>query len=223
MKEKVLFAWSSGKDSARSFFELKQDAKYEISGLMTTVTEGYERISMHGVRIALLEQQAEAMDMSLEKVYIPIGSSNESYETAMKNCLSAHKAQGVSAVAFGDLFLEDLKNYREKRLSEIGMKAVFPLWKRDTKELARSFVRLGFKAIVTCVDSQALDGSFAGRLYDEQFLEDLPGSVDPCGENGEFHTFVYEGPIFKRPVLLERGGVVVRENRFYFCEIIPSC
>src|SRR5512134_199708 len=150
MKEKVLFAWSSGKDSARSFFELKQDAKYEISGLMTTVTEGYERISMHGVRIALLEQQAEAMDMPLVKVYIPAGSSNESYETAMKNCLSAHKAQGVLAVAFGDLFLEDLKNYREKRLSEVGMKAVFPLWKRDTKELAHSFIRLGFKAIVTC-------------------------------------------------------------------------
>ena len=222
MKEKVLFAWSSGKDSARSFFELKQDAKYDISGLMTTVTEGYERISMHGVRIALLEQQAEAMDMPLEKVYIPIGSSNESYETVMKNCLSAHKAQGVSAVAFGDLFLEDLKNYREKRLAEAGMKAVFPLWKRDTKELAHSFVRLGFMAIVTCVDSQALNGSFAGRLYDEQFLEDLPASVDPCGENGEFHTFVHEGPIFKRPVLFERGGVVVRDNRFYFCEIIPS-
>jgi len=222
MREKVLFAWSSGKDSARSFFELKRDANYEITGLMTTVTEGYERISMHGVRVALLEQQAEVMGMPLEKVYIPKESSNESYETAMKNCLYTHKAHGVSAVAFGDLFLEDLKNYREKRLSEAGMKAIFPLWKRDTKELAYSFIRLGFKAIVTCVDSQALDGSFAGRFYDEQFLADIPSSVDACGENGEFHTFVYEGPIFKRPVLFERGGVVVRENRFYFCEIVPS-
>ena len=222
MREKVLFAWSSGKDSARSFFELKRDANYEITGLMTTVTEGYERISMHGVRVALLEQQAEVMGMPLEKVYIPKESSNESYETAMKHCLYTHKAHGVSAVAFGDLFLEDLKNYREKRLSEAGMKAIFPLWKRDTKELAYSFIRLGFKAIVTCVDSQALDGSFAGRFYDEQFLADIPSSVDACGENGEFHTFVYEGPIFKRPVLFERGGVVVRENRFYFCEIVPS-
>ena len=222
MREKVLFAWSSGKDSARSFFELKRDANYEITGLMTTVTEGYERISMHGVRVALLEQQAEVMGMPLEKVYIPKESSNESYETAMKHCLYTHKAHGVSAVAFGDLFLEDLKNYREKRLSEAGMKAIFPLWKRDTKELAYSFIRLGFKAIVTCVDSQALDGSFAGRFYDEQFLADIPSSVDACGENGEFHTFVYEGPIFKRPLLFERGGVVVRENRFYFCEIVPS-
>jgi uncharacterized protein (TIGR00290 family) len=222
MREKVLFAWSSGKDSARSFFELKRDANYEITGLMTTVTEGYERISMHGVRVALLEQQAEVMGMPLEKVYIPKESSNESYETAMKHCLYTHKAHGVSAVAFGDLFLEDLKNYREKRLSEAGMKAIFPLWKRDTKELAYSFIRLGFKAIVTCVDSQALDGSFAGRFYDEQFLADIPSSVDACGENGEFHTFVYEGPIFKRPLLFERGGVVVRENRFYLCEIVPS-
>ena len=222
MKEKVLFAWSSGKDSARAFFELKQDTRYEIAGLMTTVTEGYERVSMHGVRLALLEQQAEAMGMPLEKVYIPRESSNESYETAMRNCLFSHKAHGVSAVAFGDLFLEDLKTYREKKLSEVGMKAVFPLWKRDTKELARSFVRLGFKAVVTCVDSQALDGGFAGRLYDERFLEDLPASADPCGENGEFHTFVYEGPIFNRPVSFERGGIVVRENRFYFCEIAPS-
>jgi uncharacterized protein (TIGR00290 family) len=222
MKEKVLFAWSSGKDSARALFELRQDARYEIAGLLTTVTEGYERVSMHGVMLALLEQQAEAMGMLLEKVYIPKAASNESYETAMKNCLSAHKAQGVSAVAFGDLFLEDLKNYRQKRLSEAGMKAVFPLWKRDTKELAHSFIRLGFKAIVTCVDSQALDSGFAGRDYDRQFLEDLPASADPCGENGEFHTFVYEGPIFNRPVLFERGGIVIRENRFYFCDIIPT-
>ncbi|NJD57330.1 MAG: diphthine--ammonia ligase [Nitrospirae bacterium] len=221
MKEKVLFAWSSGKDSARAFFELKQDERYEIAGLMTTVTEGYERISMHGVRLALVEQQAEAMGMPLDKVYIPKESSNESYETAMKDCLSSHKAQGVSAVAFGDLFLEDLKTYREKKLAEAGMKAVFPLWKRDTQELARSFVRLGFKAIVTCVDSQVLDGSFSGRFYDERFLEDLPASVDPCGENGEFHTFVYEAPAFNRPVLFERGGIVIREDRFYFCEIVP--
>ena len=219
MREKVLFAWSSGKDSARSFFELKRDANYEITGLMTTVTEGYERISMHGVRVALLEQQAEVMGMPLEKVYIPKESSNESYETAMKHCLYTHKAHGVSAVAFGDLFLEDLKNYREKRLSEAGMKAIFPLWKRDTKELAYSFIRLGFKAIVTCVDSQALDGSFAGRFYDEQFLADIPSSVDACGENGEFHTFVYDGPIFSRPVSIQRGEKVLRDKRFYYCNL----
>jgi uncharacterized protein (TIGR00290 family) len=181
VKEKVLLSWSSGKDSGLALHELKKNSCYEVVGLLTTVTEGYERVSMHGVRMALLSQQAENMGMFLERVYIPKESSNEKYENAMKESLLRHKDKGVSAVGFGDLFLEDLKAYREKRLSEVGLKAVFPLWKRDTKVLSREFIRLGFKAVITCVDSKALDGRFSGREFDEQLLSELPGDVDPCG------------------------------------------
>ena len=161
------------------------------------------------------------MGMSLERVYIPKESTNEKYEAAMKEALLRHKDKGVSAIGFGDLFLEDLKAYREKRLAEVGLNAVFPLWKRDTKVLSREFIRLGFKAVITCVDSQALDGRFSGREFDEQFLSELPGDVDPCGENGEFHSFVYDGPIFKEPVRFNKGGVVIRDDRFHFCELVP--
>ncbi|MFZ2196890.1 MAG: hypothetical protein WAV13_04090, partial [Thermodesulfovibrionales bacterium] len=200
--------------------ELKKNGRYEVIGLLTTVTEGYERISMHGVRSGLLAKQAENLGMPLERVYIPKESSNEKYETAMKEALLRYKDKGVSAIAFGDLFLEDLKHYREHRLAEVGLKAVFPLWKRDTKDLSHEFIRLGFKAVITCVDSQVLDGRFSGREFDEQFLSDLPGHIDPCGENGEFHSFVYDGPIFNFPVRFKKGGVVIRDNRFHFCELI---
>lgn len=221
VKEKMLFAWSSGKDSARALHEIRQAGRYDVVSLLTTVTEGYERISMHGVRISLVEQQSEAIGLPLKKVYIPIESSNENYETAMRDALVRYKAQGVTGVAFGDLFLEDLKAYREKKLAEVGMTAVFPLWKRDTGELARSFMAQGFRAVITCVDSQVLGGEFSGRLYDEQFLSDLPPHVDPCGENGEFHSFVFDGPLFRKPVRFQKGEIVVRENRFYFCELLP--
>lgn len=221
MKEKVLFAWSSGKDSGRALHEMRQADEYDVVSLLTTVTAGYERVSMHGVRIALVEQQAEAIGLPLEKVYIPIESSNENYETAMREALLRHKTEGVTGVAFGDLFLEDLKIYREKKLQEVDMTVVFPLWKRDTGELARTFIAQGFRAIVTCVDSQVLGGEFSGRLYDEQFLSALPPHVDPCGENGEFHSFVFDGPLFKKPVRFTQGEVVVRESRFHFCDLIP--
>jgi len=220
MKEKILFSWSSGKDSGLALHELKKNDSYEVVGLLTTVTEGYERISMHGVRSGLLAKQAENLGMPLERVYIPKESSNEKYETAMKEALLRYKDKGVSAIAFGDLFLEDLKHYREHRLAEVGLKAVFPLWKRDTKVLSQEFIRLGFKAVVTCVDSQVLDGRFSGREYDEQFLSELPARIDPCGENGEFHSFVYDGPIFKEPVRFNKGGVVIRDKRFHFCELV---
>ncbi len=222
MKEKMVFAWSSGKDSARALHEVRQDDQYEVVSLLTTVTEEYERISMHGVRIALVEQQAGSIGLPLEKVYIPKDASNENYETAMRDALRRYKEKGVGGVAFGDLFLEDLKVYRENKLAEAGMKAIFPLWKRDTTELAQSFIDQGFRAIITCIDSQALDGSFSGRLYDEQFLADLPPHVDPCGENGEFHSFVFDGPLFSSLVRFKKGEVVVRDNRFYFCELLPA-
>ncbi len=221
MKEKVVFAWSSGKDSARALHEIRQNNRYDVISLLTTVTEGYERISMHGVRLVLVEQQAASIGLSLEKVYIPKEASNENYEAAMRNALLRYKAKGVIGVAFGDLFLEDLKVYREKKLAEVDMKAVFPLWKRDTTELARSFIEQGFRAIITCVDSQVLGGEFSGRLYDEQLLADLPPHVDPCGENGEFHSFVFDGPLFSSQLCFEKGEVVVRSNRFHFCELLP--
>jgi uncharacterized protein (TIGR00290 family) len=222
MKEKVLFSWSSGKDSGLALHELKKADCYEVVGLMTTVTEEFDRISMHGVRNGLLGQQAKNMGMLVERVYIPKESSNEKYETAMKQALLRYKSKGVSSVAFGDLFLEGLRHYREERLAEVGMKALFPLWEKDTKVLSCEFIRLGFKAVITCVDSQVLDGRFSGREFDEQFLSELPVHVDPCGENGEFHSFVYDGPIFKDPVRFRKGGVVIRDNRFHFCELITA-
>ncbi len=219
MKEKVFFSWSSGKDSAFALYELKKDKKYDVTALLTTVTAPYDRISMHGVRNELLLQQAESLGIPLERVYIQKDASNEKYEIAIKDTLLRYKDKGVSCVGFGDLFLEDLRHYREKKLSEIGLKAVFPLWKRDTKVLSREFIRTGFKAVITCVDSQALDGGFSGRDYDMQFLSELPGHVDPCGENGEFHSFAYDGPIFKKPVPFNKGAVVLRDKRFHFCEL----
>lgn len=222
VREKVLFAWSSGKDSARALHEIRRAGRHDVVSLLTTVTAGYERVSMHGVRIALVEQQAAAIGLPLEKVYIPMESSNESYETAMRDALVRHKAENVTGVAFGDLFLEDLKAYRENKLAEVGMTALFPLWRLDTGVLARSFIAQGFRAVITCVDEQVLAGEFSGRIYDEQFLADLPPHVDPCGENGEFHSFVFDGPLFSRPVRYEKGEVVVRDNRFHFCELLPN-
>ncbi len=222
VREKVLFAWSSGKDSARALYEIRRAGRHDVVSLLTTVTAGYERVSMHGVRIALVEQQAAAIGLPLEKVYIPMESSNESYETAMRDALVRHKAENVTGVAFGDLFLEDLKVYREKKLAEVGMAGLFPLWRLDTGKLARSFIAQGFRAVITCVDAGVLAGEFSGRIYDEQFLSDLPPHVDPCGENGEFHSFVFDGPLFSRPVSYEKGEVVVRDNRFHFCELLPN-
>ena len=220
MPEKVILSWSGGKDSAMAFMELSRDARYRIASLLTTITSGYERISMHGVRVSLLEEQANSLGIPLVKVTIPEGSSNEQYESAMRSVLTRVQADGVKAVAFGDLFLEDIRRYREERLSQVGMKAVFPIWKRNTRELANSFLKAGFKAILVCVDSKFLDRSFVGRAFDESLLADLPSGVDPCGENGEFHTFVHAGPIFNHPILVRSGEVVLRENRFWYCDLL---
>jgi len=177
---------------------------------------------MHGVRRVLLEQQAVSLDYPLCQVLISKSSSNEEYEARMQEALEKYKSSGVSSVAFGDIFLEDLRKYRETNLSKIGMRATFPIWKRESFELARTFIALGFKAVVTCVDSKALDKRFVGRLFDEQFLSELPSDVDPCGENGEFHSFVFDGPMFRKKVSFEPGEIVLRDNRFYFCDLLPS-
>jgi uncharacterized protein (TIGR00290 family) len=222
MDEKILFSWSGGKDSAMALYEVQKTGGCEISALLTTVTEDYDRISMHGVRRILLEQQAEALGLLLEKVYITRIATNDEYETKMKAKLMDYQGRGVSSVVFGDIFLEDLRKYREENLLKIGMKGIFPVWKRDTTELANTFIDLGFRAVITCVDSNVLDKTFVGRLYDKQFLSNLPPRVDPCGENGEFHSFAYDGPIFREKIAFTIGEIVLRDNRFYFCDLIPD-
>jgi len=221
LKQKVLFAWSGGKDSSMALYKLLKNRKYMVSSLLTTVTEDYDRISMHGVRRTLLEQQASSLGLPLEKVYISKVSSNEEYEANMAKTLKKYKKLSVSTVAFGDIFLEDLRKYREDKLSEVGMKVIFPVWKINTAKLARDFINLGFKAVITCVDKTKLSRKFVGRQFDRKFLSDLPSGVDPCGENGEFHSFVYDGPIFKDIIAYKKGKIVLRNKRFYYCDLIP--
>jgi len=216
--EVVLFCWSGGKDSAMALHVLRQQGEVRVAGLLTTVTEGYERISMHGVRRALLLRQAAAIGLPLQEVRIPPQCVNPVYEARMREALISQKAAGVRRVAFGDIFLQDLREYRERNLAQVEMTAIFPIWRRDTRELAGDFCRIGFRAIVICIDSQKLGREFAGRELDESFFRDLPSGVDPCGENGEFHTFVYDGPIFSNAIEVERGEVVERDG-FYFCDL----
>jgi uncharacterized protein (TIGR00290 family) len=220
--ESVLVSWSGGKDSAFALYEILKNNEYHVSALLTTLTEDYDRISMHGVRRSLLERQVASLGFTLEKVFISKNSSNEEYEANMGQVLARYKNAGVTKVVFGDIFLEDLRKYREDKLASMAMKGIFPIWKRDTQELVRSFIALGFKAITTCVDTKTLGNQFVGRLIDEQFLSELPPTVDSCGENGEYHSFVYDGPIFKESVSFTPGEIVLRENRFYYCDLIQS-
>jgi len=221
MTEKALVSWSGGKDSCMALHQILRDQSYQVVALLTTVTREYERISMHGVRKLLLEQQAESLGLRLHKVYISKGASNEEYESRMKEVLSQYRGDGVDSIVFGDLFLEDIKQYRERVLAALGMRGVFPIWKADTSELIRRFIESGYKARITCVDPKVLDTSFAGRLIDEELLSELPPDVDPCGENGEFHSFVYDGPLFKEEVRMRVGETVLREG-FYFCDLLPG-
>jgi uncharacterized protein (TIGR00290 family) len=219
--EPILFCWSGGKDSAIALFILLQQQDVRVTALLTTVTEGYERISMHGVRRELLERQAESIGLPLHEVRIPPQCVNPIYEARMEVALRVHYVQGVRKVAFGDIFLEDLRAYREKNLARIGMTALFPIWKRDTRELIRFFHQQRFRAIAACVDTKVLDPSFAGRELDESFFRNLPPHADPCGENGEFHTFVFDGPIFQSPIPVRTGDVVNRDG-FVFCDLLPQ-
>ncbi len=221
MKQRILFCWSSGKDSAMAFYEAQKSGNYDIFSLLTTVTNDYGRISMHGVREALLEKQAVSIGIELKKVLISKARSSQEYETKMRKALEECKQSGAFQVAFGDIFLEDIRKYREDKLSKVGLKAIFPLWQRNTKSLAQSFIASGFKAVITCVDSRILGKEFVGREFDQDFLSQLPVSIDPCGENGEFHSFVYDGPIFKEKIPYKLGEVILRDERFYYCDLIP--
>jgi uncharacterized protein (TIGR00290 family) len=218
---KLILSWSGGKDSALSLYTLQQTHEHEVTALLTTVTREYERISMHGVRRDLLHEQSAALGLPVLEVFITVGAGNDEYEANMGAVLSAYQAQGIEGVAFGDIFLEDLRAYREKNMAKLSLQSVFPVWKRDTREMAQTFIDLGFKAVVCCVDTQALDASFAGREIDANFLRDLPAGIDPCGENGEFHTFVYDGPNFANPIPFRRGELVMRDERFYYCDLVP--
>jgi uncharacterized protein (TIGR00290 family) len=222
MKDKIALCWSSGKDSAYALHVLRREGRYEVVSLLTTMTEGYDRVSMHGVRRELVLAQAAAAGLPLRIVWIPQQADNAIYEARMAEALAEFKSAGVGSIAFGDLFLEDLKKYREDKLAAAGMTAVFPIWKRDTRELARQMVAEGFRAVLTCVDTQKLDARFAGREYDLDLLADLPAGVDPCGENGEFHSFCCAGPIFSHPLDIRRGEVVLRDGRFNFCDVLAK-
>jgi uncharacterized protein (TIGR00290 family) len=222
VREKVVLSWSGGKDSAMAAYQLLASQKFDIAALLTTVTEDFDRISMHGVRRDLLERQAESLAIPLHTILIPKVCSNEIYEARMGEALAHFKAAGITKIAFGDLFLADVKQYRDERLAQAGMTGLYPLWMRDTDELVRTFVGLGFRAILACVDTRAIDASFAGREINSDLLRDLPDSADPCGEYGEYHSFVYSGPIFKKAIACRTGERVLRDERFNYCDILPA-
>jgi uncharacterized protein (TIGR00290 family) len=217
----ALISWSSGKDAAYALYEVTRTRVVKPVGLLTTVTDAFHRVSMHGVREELLSRQAEALDLPLTIVRIPYPCPNEVYERAMRQALEGVRSDGVRHVVFGDLFLEDVRRYREARMAEVGMECVFPLWHRPTNELAREMLRTGLRARLVCVDPRSLARSFAGRAFDERFLADLPPGVDPCGERGEFHTFVTDSPRFHSPIAVRVGEIVDRDG-FVFADLQPA-
>jgi len=244
MKEKVVFCWSGGKDSALALNRLRQDDRYEIVSLLTTCNEHFQRVSMHGVRLELLDAQAEAIGLPLEKIFVSQRSSNDEYRQKMAACLSAHKVRGVTACAFGDIFLEDLKRWRDENLAQVGMRGIYPIWKIDSRELIREFITLGFGTVICCVNDAYLGEDSVGRKIDADFIATLPSGVDVCGENGEFHSFAFAGPVFKQPVKFKVGEKVYRPvelthpgnanssyvcpsgprrtKGFWFCDLLPA-
>ena len=244
MKEKVVFCWSGGKDSALALNRLRQDDRYEIVSLLTTCNEHFQRVSMHGVRLELLDAQAEAIGLPLEKIFVSQRSSNDEYRQKMAACLAAHKARGVTACAFGDIFLEDLKRWRDENLAQVGMRGIYPIWKIDSRELIREFITLGFGTVICCVNDAYLGEDSVGRKIDADFIATLPPGVDVCGENGEFHSFAFAGPVFKQPVKFKVGEKVYRPveithpgdanssyvcpsgprrtKGFWFCDLLPA-
>lgn len=242
--KKALFNWSSGKDSALALYKILQNPEFEINCLLTSVNQQFQRISMHGVRVELLKQQAENIGIPLEIMQIPEMPTMEVYENVMQQTLEKLKKKGITHSVFGDIFLEDLRQYREDKLAIMGFEGVFPIWKIPTQDLIQEFIALGFKTIVVCVNERYLDKSFVGRVIDQQFIDDLPENVDVCGENGEFHTFSFDGPIFQKPINFEIGEVVYRKYEkpkqdssntacdtddktafdygFWYCDLIPK-
>ncbi len=240
-KVKAYMNWSGGKDSSLCLYKIVKEDKYQVNYLLTSVNKVHNRISMHGVRTELLWQQANAIGIPLKLIELPEQPDMDAYEKEMEKKVNEISKEGIHHTIFGDIFLEDLKKYREDKLRPLGIESVFPLWKIPTKELMKEFLELGFKAIIVCVNAKFLDQSFCGRIIDQSFVNDLPDNVDVCGENGEYHSFVFDGPIFKTPVPFEKGEIVYREyakpkdskndhynsvcveeknNGFYFCDLL---
>ena len=224
MTKRVVLSWSGGKDSSMALEALRGDDRYEVVGLLTSITRGYDRVSIHGVRRALVEAQAAALDLPLFEVALDPDSSNDAYEAAFAAALAlVREAEPeVACVAFGDLYLADVRAYRERLMRGSGVEPIFPLWQRDTTQLADAFIADGFQAVLVCVDTTQMSAAFAGRSFDRRLLAELPPTVDPCGEGGEFHTFVWGGPIFGRPIAVRVGETVLRDGRFAFTDLIPA-
>lgn len=220
MSERVVFCWSGGKDSALALYRMLRDERYEVVSLLTTCNEEPRRVAAHGVRLELVALQAASLGLPLDVMALSTGTSNDEYLAKMSACVAPRREQGASAMVFGDIFLEDLKRWREDQLSCLGMSAVFPLWKQDTRELVHEFISLGFEAIVCCVADTWLGKNDVGRLVDPDFLKALPPAVDPCGENGEFHSFAFGGPLFERRIPF-RIGEKVHGDGFWFCDLLP--
>jgi len=239
-KQKAIFNWSGGKDSSFALFKALQSGEFDINYLLTTVSTGYRRIIQHGVREELLETQAESIGIPLYKLFLPENPDMEIYNALIKETLLKFKQENIHTGIFGDIYLDDLRKYREEKLAEVGVNAVFPIWKYPTIDLIEDFIKIGFKAVVVCVNGNVLDASFAGREIDEDFIKDLPANVDPCGENDEFHSFVYDGPIFKKSIKFQRGEIIkktyspsgndklndegyerVPKTVFWYCDLMP--
>jgi uncharacterized protein (TIGR00290 family) len=233
--------WSGGKDSAFCLYQLQLLKQYQVTHLLTSVNAVHDRISMHGVRRSLLETQSLSLGIPLQTIELPEQPDMNEYEKAMMNKVNDLKKSGCTHAIFGDIFLEDLRKYREGKLEEAGIQCLFPLWKVDTAETVQQFIALGFKAIIVCINEQFLSRDFCGRMIDESFLADLPAHVDPCGENGEFHSFVFEGPLFRQPIAFSKGDIVYKKYKapqntvdhvhaapesnqygFYFCDLLPA-
>ncbi len=210
MKEKIVFCWSGGKDSALALNRVLRDDRYEIVSLLTTCNEHFQRVSMHGVRLELLDQQARAIGLPLEKIFVSRLSSNGEYQQKMSECLLAYQARGVTGCVFGDIFLEDLKRWREENLAKVGLRGIFPLWKIDSRELLREFFAFGFGSVICCANDAWLGAGAVGRAIDAEFIRSLPAEVDPCGENGEFHSFAFAGPVFRQSVKFTVGEKIYR-------------
>jgi uncharacterized protein (TIGR00290 family) len=246
-REKVIFCWSGGKDSALALNRIRRDDRYEVAALITTCNEHFQRVSMHGVRIELLEQQARAIGLPLQKILVSQQGTNEEYQQKMAECLLASKAAGITACVFGDIFLADLRRWREDNLAAVGLRGIFPIWQIDTRELINEFIAQQFRSVICCVNDAWLGEGFVGREIDTAFVADLPADVDPCGENGEFHSFCFAGPIFREPVSITVGEKVyrpleqmqpattapststvcplpgARETKgFWFCDLLPA-
>ena len=221
MRRRTLLSWSSGKDSAWALHALRQTEEFEVVGLLTTINEVADRVAMHAVRSELLRLQAAAAGLPLHAVAIPAPCSNEQYEVAMSAALERARSERVEVMAFGDLFLEDIRKYREEKLAGTGITPIFPIWGIPTPDLARQMIAGGLAARLTCVDPKQLSPSFVGREFDAKLLQELPSSVDPCGERGEFHSFAYRGPMFTNPLPIRRGEIVERDG-FVFADLLPD-